>query len=140
MTTSACPRCRRPLAADAPGGLCAGCLLAASAETMVSGSIDSMATQSSAAGSPAVVGVVPQLEPGTAWGPYRIGRLLGRGGMGEVYEADHLGSGRRVALKVLRNRLQTQDERARFLREGQLAASLSHPHTVYIFGSEEIAG
>ena len=53
---------------------------------------------------------------------------------------DHLVSGRRVALKVLRNRLQSQDERARFLREGQLAASVSHPHTVYIFGSEEIAG
>ena len=60
--------------------------------------------------------------------------------MGEVYEVDHLASGRRVALKVLRNRLQSQDERARFLREGQLAASVSHPHTVYIFGSEEIAG
>src|SRR4029453_14204356 len=30
--------------------------------------------------------------------------------------------------------------RARFLREGQLAASLNHPHTVYILGSEEIAG
>jgi uncharacterized RDD family membrane protein YckC len=60
--------------------------------------------------------------------------------MGEVYEVDHLASGRRVALKVLRNRLQSQDERARFLREGQLAASVSHPHTVYIFGSEEIGG
>ena len=34
----------------------------------------------------------------------------------------------------------TPTERARFLREGQLAASISHPHTVYIFGSEEIAG
>ena len=74
------------------------------------------------------------------WGPYRIGHLLGRGGMGEVYEVDHLISGRRVALKVLRNRLQSHDERARFLREGQLAASVSHPHTVYIFGSEEIDG
>jgi serine/threonine protein kinase len=40
----------------------------------------------------------------------------------------------------LRHRLQTQNERARFLREGQLAASVSHPHTVYIFGSEEIEG
>jgi uncharacterized RDD family membrane protein YckC len=41
---------------------------------------------------------------------------------------------------VLRSRLQSADERARFLREGQLAASISHPHTVYIFGSEEISG
>jgi hypothetical protein len=60
--------------------------------------------------------------------------------MGEVYEAEHIRSGRRLALKVLRSRLQNADERARFLREGQLAASVSHPHTVYIFGSEEISG
>ena len=151
MTTAICPRCRKPLAPDAPGGLCGSCLLAASAETMVSGSIDSMATMSSgsidsmatmssADGSPARVAVVPTLEPGVEWGPYRLGRLLGRGGMGEVYDAEHLPSGRRVALKVLRNRLQSADERARFLREGQLAASVSHPHTVYIFGSEEIEG
>src|SRR5678809_874220 len=58
----------------------------------------------------------------------------------DSYEAEHLPSGRRVALKILRHRLQTQNERARFLREGQLAASVSHPHTVYIFGSEEIEG
>jgi serine/threonine protein kinase len=77
---------------------------------------------------------------GQSWGPYRIGRLLGRGGMGEVHEAEHVDSGRRIALKVLQERLQDADERARFLREGQLAASISHPHTVYIFGSEEIAG
>ena len=83
---------------------------------------------------------MPQLAEGQSWGPYRIGRLLGRGGMGEVHEAEHVESGRRIALKVLRGRLQDADERARFLREGQLAASISHPHTVYIFGSEEIAG
>jgi serine/threonine protein kinase len=128
------------LAADAPGGLCAGCLLAASAETLMSGSTDDLATMTSAAASriPRSDGLA--LQPDTVWGPYRLGRLLGRGGMGEVYDAEHLPSGRRVALKVLRNRLQTADERARFLREGQLAASVSHPHTVYIFGSEEIEG
>src|SRR5687767_2262107 len=118
MTSPACPRCGRALAPDAPGGLCGRCLLAASAETMVSGSIDSMATMSSsgsidslatmssgsidgmatmfAAGAPPRVAVVPVLEPDTVWGPYRIGRLLGRGGMGEVYESEHLTSGRRV--------------------------------------------
>src|SRR4029077_17884667 len=67
-------------------------------------------------------------------------RLLGRGGMGEVYEAESIETGRRLALKLLRSRLEGADDRARFLREGQLAASISHPHTVYIFGSEEIAG
>jgi uncharacterized RDD family membrane protein YckC len=60
--------------------------------------------------------------------------------MGEVYEGEHLESGRRIALKLLRERLESADQRARFLREGQLAAAVSHPHTVYIFGSEEISG
>ena len=77
---------------------------------------------------------------GQLWGPYRVVRLLGRGGMGEVYEAEQLETGRRLALKVLRDTLRSAEDRARFLREGQLAASISHPHTVYIFGSEEIAG
>jgi uncharacterized RDD family membrane protein YckC len=80
------------------------------------------------------------LEPGQRFGSYRIEHLLGRGGMGEVYEAEHLEHGRRVALKVLSQRLTDPKDRARFLREGQLAASVSHSHIVYIYGSEEIAG
>ncbi len=60
--------------------------------------------------------------------------------MGEVYEAEQIEQGRRVALKVLGQRLTNPEDRARFLREGQLAASISDPHSVYIFGSDEIAG
>jgi serine/threonine protein kinase len=45
-----------------------------------------------------------------------------------------------VAIKVLNNALAGDDDRARFLSEGQLAASITHPNTVYIFGSEEIDG
>ena len=82
----------------------------------------------------------PRLTAGQALGPYRIERLLGRGGMGEVYEAGHVEHGRRVALKVLNQRLAGAGDRARFLREGQLAASLNHPNAVYVFGSEEISG
>ena len=82
----------------------------------------------------------PALEPGVVFGRYRIARLLGRGGMGEVYEAEDLEHERRVALKVLGQRLTGPDDRARFLTEGQLAASISHPNCVYVFGSEEIDG
>ncbi len=137
-----CPRCGRPLAADAPDGLCAACLLQAGAETFSagSGSTDFMPTVSSGSSVAPVVRSAPRLAEGDRWGSYAIGRLLGRGGMGEVYDAEHLPSGRHVALKVLSSRLQNAEERARFLREGQLAASVSHPHTVYIFGSEEIDG
>src|SRR5688572_23791376 len=137
-----CPRCGKPVPADAPEGLCASCLVGASMET-VSGSIDSIdaPTMVSMASASGVSGRgEPRLTAGQTWGPYHIGRLLGRGGMGEVYEAESLETGRRLALKLLRSRLEKADDRARFLREGQLAASISHPHTVYIFGSEEIAG
>src|SRR5262249_16918444 len=55
-------------------------------------------------------------------------------------EAEHVEHGRRVALKILTQRLSDDTDRARFLREGQLAAAVSHPHIVYIYGSEEIDG
>jgi hypothetical protein len=134
-----CPRCGKALADDAPEGLCAACLLAAATETLTHATLEDALTVTSRGGAAVLDAAVPRLAEGTSWGPYRIGRLLGRGGMGEVHEAEHADSGRRIALKVLRGRLDG-DERARFLREGQLAASISHPHTVYIFGSEEIAG
>ena len=83
----------------------------------------------------------PLLQP---WGGPRpvpgIARLLGRGGgLGRRWTSRAPEQGRRVALKVLGQRM-AGPRRARFLREGQLAASISHPNTVYVFGSEEIAG
>ena len=81
-----------------------------------------------------------QFHPGDEFGAYRVVRLLGRGGMGEVYEAEHLDTHRRMALKVLKHTLPTEPDRARFLREGQLAASIGHPNSVYVFATEEIAG
>ena len=79
------------------------------------------------------------IPEGQQFGPYRVERLLGKGGMGEVYEAVDE-SGRRLALKVLTHGLDDPEDRARFLREGRLAASINHPHTVYVYGTEEIEG
>jgi serine/threonine protein kinase len=135
-----CPRCGKALASDAPEALCPACLLAAATETLTRATLDGALTVTGAGSTAGARTEMPRLAEGQSWGPYRIGGLLGRGGMGEVHEAEHAGTGRRLALKVLRSRLQDADERARFLREGQLAASISHPHTVYIFGSEEISG
>jgi hypothetical protein len=84
--------------------------------------------------------VSARLRTGQIFGSYRIERLLGRGGMGEVYEAEQLEHGRHLALKVVSGRLADPADRARFLREGQLAASVNHPNSVYIFGAEEIEG
>jgi serine/threonine protein kinase len=74
------------------------------------------------------------------FGGYRILRLLGKGGMGAVYEAEEIASGRRVALKVLGHSLDSADTRKRFIREGRLAASINHPNSVYVYGTEEIEG
>jgi serine/threonine protein kinase len=72
------------------------------------------------------------------FGGYRLLGLLGRGGMGAVYEAEQIATGRRVALKMLGQKLDSPDMRKRFLREGRLAAGVNHPNSLYIFGSEEI--
>ena len=135
--TLVCIACGRPLRLDAPEGLCPVCLLSLGSGSVGDPSIPTL-TIAPSSGETDETSTRP--HPGGIWGDYRIGRLLGRGGMGEVYEAEQLQTGRRLALKVLRSRLHRPDDRARFLREGQLAASVSHPHTVYIFGSEEIAG
>jgi hypothetical protein len=73
-------------------------------------------------------------------GRYRVERLLGRGGMGSVYEATQIEIGRRVALKLL-NRELVSDPQAveRFRREARAAGRLQHPNavTIYDFGIEE---
>jgi uncharacterized RDD family membrane protein YckC len=80
------------------------------------------------------------LRVGERFGHYDIGRLLGQGGMGHVWEAADLATGRHVALKAVWRTLRSAADRARFLQEGRLAASVNHPNVVYVFGTEEIEG
>lgn len=81
------------------------------------------------------------LQEGSEIKGYRIERLLGRGGMGEVYEATQLGLGRRVALKVVRTGLGPDEGfRERFRREGQLQATLEHPNVVTVYEAGELDG
>src|SRR5437870_3923609 len=81
------------------------------------------------------------LVPGSEFAGYRIESVLGRGGMGVVYLAEHVGMGRKVALKVLASDL-AEDERfrERFVRESRLAASLEHPNIVPIHEAGEVGG
>ena len=77
------------------------------------------------------------LTPGTRLGPYEIVAPIGEGGMGEVYRARDSRLNRDVALKVLPT--QTTDDPtsyARFEREAQAVAALSHPDilAVHDFG------
>jgi serine/threonine protein kinase len=74
------------------------------------------------------------LRPGVSLGPYEIVGSLGAGGMGEVYRARDSRLNRDVAIKVLpQNFAADPDRRARFEREAQTIASLSHPNIRAIF-------
>ncbi len=70
-----------------------------------------------------------QLSSGAVLGRYQLGRRLGAGGMGEVFEARHLDLGKVVALKTLHGAGAARPEvQARFVREGQAAARIRHPN------------
>ena len=70
---------------------------------------------------------------GEMLGRYRIGELIGRGGMGEVYEAVDVDSEAVVALKLLHPHLLSEPaSEQRFLRESELAASLRVPNVVAV--------
>jgi serine/threonine protein kinase len=83
----------------------------------------------------------PDSRLGTDLGPYRIERVLGRGGMGVVYLAVQRELGRKVALKLLPDELaQDADFRARFERESRLAAAIDHPNIIPLYEAGEIEG
>jgi len=129
-----CRRCGAVIPTKSTEKLCPACLM--------SGALDSPGGQDR------TVSIAPD-ESLSLYGPselpcefggYRLLGLLGRGGMGTVYEAQQIATGRRVALKMLGQQLDSPDMRQRFLREGRLAAGVNHPNSLYIFGSEEIKG
>src|SRR5271154_279992 len=73
------------------------------------------------------------LLKGVRLGPYEVGALIGHGATASVFEGVHTGLGKRVALKVLHEHLTCEAEmRARFVREGRVAARLDHPNVVGI--------
>ena len=80
------------------------------------------------------------LGPGTRLGDYEVVKLIGSGGMGEVYRARDTRLRRDVAIKVLPAFLSSNKERLRrFEQEAQAAAALNHPNicTVYEIGTAE---
>ncbi len=88
---------------------------------------------------PPTLDVPPLLEGGAFIGPYRIARLIGRGGMGVVYEAEDTRLHRRVALKSLSPELSREDrQRQRLKQEARAAAALSHPGIATVYALEEL--
>ena len=72
-------------------------------------------------------------EPGTELGSYRLVKLLGKGGMGEVYQAVHKTLNKAFAIKLLRSRYAADRQAVqRFFREAQAACRIDHPNIVAI--------
>src|SRR5262245_62471753 len=74
-------------------------------------------------------------------GKYRLGRLLGEGGMGAVFEAEHLELGVKVAIKLLNHSIASNPRAiARFKREARATASIRHDNIVHVTdaGSDEL--
>ena len=110
--THVCVTCGGALVGSSADGLCARCLLAAA---FVSDRDAALAEEDTRSG----------LEPGTMIGSFRIVRVLGRGGMSTVYEAQDGRLGRAVALKVLPPEFLHDPKFAeRFEREARVVAAL----------------
>jgi hypothetical protein len=80
-------------------------------------------------------------RPGTRLGSYRLDAVLGRGGMGVVYLAEHIPLRKKMALKILAPELAADEAfRVRFERESQIAAALDHPNIVTVHDAGEVDG
>ncbi len=78
---------------------------------------------------------------GSEFGPYRLRRLVGRGGMGDVYEAEDTVRERIVALKLMSETLSNDPVfRSRMQREARTAGRLQEPHVVPIHDSARSTG
>ncbi|WP_261859451.1 serine/threonine-protein kinase, partial [Mycobacterium montefiorense] len=78
---------------------------------------------------------------GSTFGPYHLKRLLGRGGMGEVYEAEHTVKEWTVAVKLMSDQFSSDPVfRERMKREARTAGRLQEPHVVPIHDYGEIDG
>ncbi len=128
-TMQLCPSCGRPLAPNAPKGLCPECLLKAGLQTE---------TQPGS-GAPAQPKPPPFVPPkreelAPLFPQLEILELLGRGGMGAVYKARQPSLDRLVALKILPPSVAgTTGFAERFTREARALARLSHPNIVAVY-------
>lgn len=73
------------------------------------------------------------------FGPYRLKKLLGEGGMGVVYLAERADLGSVAAIKILRDSALSPLRRERFLREQRTLAQLSHPGIARLYDADTLA-
>jgi serine/threonine protein kinase len=117
-----CPQCDALIPPDAVAGLCPQCLLRLA-----------VAIEPDAGETLPIAGE-PEESAEHQFGPYRVVRQLGEGGMGTVYLAEQQEPIRRlVALKVIKLGMGTREVIARFDSERQALALMDHPHIARVF-------
>jgi hypothetical protein len=72
-------------------------------------------------------------EGDTVGGRFKVERLIGRGGMGEVYAARHATTGKEVALKLILAAGSGKEHVRRFMREARAATAIQHPNVIEVF-------
>lgn len=114
-----CPKCGSAYKANAFGGQCPRCLMAAASAGSGFGGFE----------------VLPPAELNAALEEFDVTDLVGRGGMGAVYRARETRLDREVAIKLLAREAGADPEfAARFAREAQVTAKLDHPSIVPVYG------
>lgn len=97
-----------------------------------------MAPTAASAPSEVLLAQADELTPGTRLGSYEIIRMLGQGGMGNVYVARDVKLGRKVAVKTVRAKAQSHS--ARFVQEARATARFQHDNIVVIHDAGEHQG
>src|SRR5687768_4017956 len=134
QTTTTCPKCKKHLEQNSK--FCANCGNDVSGAWSKNGNPQMGGTI--AIENDPNVDLLGQLLSDTTLGDYEIFGELGRGGMAAVYLAHDMALNRKVAIKTMLPELVSKEGMvARFKREAQTAAALSHPHIIQIFTVKE---
>lgn len=138
-----CPNCNTtlPVTGEVQPKFCSNCGSSLSTVTGVSHlNVGETITVQPRSSSTAPVLYEASSNAPTQIGPFMIGDQLGQGGMGVVYSATHKETGRSVAVKILPGHIYSDELIQRFKREGQIAASISHPRSTFIYEAGEHDG